>query len=117
MGVNDPGKLCEGTFTAPGLTADGNNQPFSLSMDVPVQFTEGTWYLMIWKGARDIATFNIYPYYELGTKSLELGYNSGLVYIDDGTNISGYQCYIDNGSSWDLAIPYIDNGTSWDMYS
>ena len=42
--------------------------------------------------------------------------NRGIVYIDDGTEMTMYQCYIDNGTSWDHAIPYIDNGTIWEQY-
>lgn len=41
----------------------------------------------------------------------------GLVYIDSGSALEGYQIYIDNGSGWDLYAPYIDNGSSWDLYS
>lgn len=48
---------------------------------------------------------------------IELGYNRGIVYIDNGAELSYYQCYIDNGSGWDVYIPYIDNGTTWDLCS
>ena len=49
-----------------------------------------------------------------GSYSITMGYNDGVVWIDNGSSFEAYQCYIDNGTSWDLCVPYIDNGSSWD---
>lgn len=46
--------------------------------------------------------------------SVDITPSNGVVYIDNGTESSPYQCHIDNGSDWDLYIPYIDNGFSWE---
>ena len=40
---------------------------------------------------------------------------SGLVYIDNGTELVAYLIYIDNGTGWDQYIPYIDDGSNWDI--
>ena len=56
-------------------------------------------------------------YFEGADTKIYINHCPGLAYIDNGTEITGYQCYIDDGSNWNLYVPYIDNGTSWDMYS
>lgn len=48
--------------------------------------------------------------------TIPAGTTPGVVYIDNGTSLSAYECYIDNGTSWVKYEPYIDSGTAWSKY-
>lgn len=107
----DKYRIAIGSFTVPSQDLK------SMSFQIPTRMLEPskTYYLFVWKGKQDDAQITT----NLGAKlaTYAIGYNSGLVYIDNGTSLGSYQCYLDNGSGWDSVLPYIDNGSDWELHS
>lgn len=46
--------------------------------------------------------------------TIEIGYNSGIVYIENGASFDTYQYFIDSGATFEPYQLYIDTGTSWE---
>lgn len=120
--VSDTNQIATGTVTfdelalsLDALAIAKKSQTFSIETE-KVESNK-TYYLFLWAfdsedtGVEIISATSDY----YGGHSVSIGYNSGIIYIDNGSSFDAYQCYIDNGSSWDLCIPYIDNGSNWDI--
>lgn len=112
--VNDENQVASGTLTIEGLTAVLEKETLTINTSALKPST--TYYLILW-GAGDTGVEIRQVNSEWGDHSVSMGYNTGLVYIDNGSGLEAYQAYIDNGTGWDLCIPHIDNGTGWDVYS
>jgi hypothetical protein len=112
--VSEENQITSGTFTTGELKATITYQ----KLVVPTKNLEcgKTYYLFLWGHSEhtqpEFAMINA-----TGNHTITVGYNTGLVYIDNGSGFTAYQAYVDNGTDWSLCIPYIDNGSSWDMYS
>jgi hypothetical protein len=107
-----------GTHLASGMTSPKNLSTTAIvthTMTIPASnlLPNTTYYLVMWSTTYQQSNAVLVNFAD--SISITVGYNVGLVYIDNGSGFEAYQCYIDNGSSWDLCIPYIDNGVSWDM--
>lgn len=112
--VSDSNQITSGTVSLKGMSSTQEKRTVTVTTAKLKQNT--TYYLILWAyNNTGVSLMNISSAW--GEYSADLGYNSGLVWIDTGSGFESYQCYIDNGTSWDMCIPYIDNGTSWDMCS
>lgn len=108
--VADATRIATGTVQLSGITS--SNKTYTVEIPTTELTPSTTYYLYFW------ASGSSNNYCQIGATSKEsvaVDYNSGLVYIDNGSGFDAYQCYIDNGSGWDLHIPYADNGSGWDM--
>ena len=116
--VADENKVCSGTLVFPEFPLDeiGAYGDYGFSFEIPVARLKSntTYYLFFWHG-------EYVPAKIVGIRtdraSMYINYNSGIVYIDNGSGLVAYQGYIDNGSDWDMVVPFIDNGSGWDMYT
>lgn len=105
--VTDETQVDTGTVTVADSWATITIQSSSLKSDT-------TYYLYLWANSTKnfLATVST-----TSNHTVSLGYNSGLVHIDNGSGFDSYLVYIDNGSEWELYMPYIDNGSDWDLCS
>lgn len=110
--VSEENQITSGTFTTEEVKAAVTYQKLTIPTK---ELKPGkTYYLFLW-GYSEHSEPGFVTVNATNHHAVSLGYNSGLVYIDNGSGFTAYQVYIDNGTSWDLCIPYIDNGTSWDL--
>lgn len=108
--VSDSYKIANGTITMSGIST--SMKTFSVSFYTTELQPNTTYYLYLY----GYASYSMWvTIMETSNHSIWVGWNAGLVYIDNGSSLEAYQCYVDNGTSWDLVIPYVDNGTGWDM--
>lgn len=110
--VTDENQIATGTVTFEDLKSDSQKRTFTIATSKIKP--NATYYLFLWASGKTGVSLDKTSGAG-GDFTVIVSYNSGLVYIDNGSALEAYQCYIDNGSDWDLHIPYIDNGTSWDM--
>jgi hypothetical protein len=111
--VEDENQIATGTVVFETVGAnndgpDGSGRGY-LSIETKELKKNTTYYLIFWAASTALADTGLSP------MTITVGYDSGLVYIDNGTEPEAYQPYIDNGSGWDQVMPYVDNGESWDM--
>lgn len=112
--VSDENQITSGTLTIEGLVVAYEYKTLTITTSALKPST--TYYLILW-GSEDTGIEIRQVNSEWGEHSVTIGYNLGVVYIDNGSGLEAYQAYIDNGTGWDLCIPHIDNGTGWDVYS
>lgn len=112
--VTDENQIAAGTVTFEDLTSNVEKRTFTIETAKLEPNT--TYYLFMWASGKTGVSLKE-PSGAFGDSSVFVSYNSGLVYIDNGSELEAYQFYVDNGSDWDLHIPFIDNGSGWDMCS
>lgn len=109
--VTDSYQITTGTVSFSNMTTTTESRTLTVST-TGLQSNQ-TYYLILWaynQTGIELREINS----AWGSYSITMGYNDGVVWIDNGSSFEAYQCYIDNGTSWDLCVPYIDNGSSWD---
>ena len=108
---DDSNRISGGTITLSNIPSDNTVKGGTVSINSTLLKPSTTYYLFLWAcgDTRYITVLNT------SNHGVVLGYNAGLIHIDNGTSFDAYQVYVDNGTSWDLCIPYIDNGTDWEM--
>lgn len=112
--VSDTYQVKSGTIALTDLVTSGSYK--TITIDTSKVSSNSTYYLVLWAYTSTSDPNHVqFPRLDLTTPSITLNYNTGLVYIDNGSGFEPYEIYIDNGKSWDRYIAYVDNGTSWDQ--